>query len=127
MKIKVFVLGNPIVKDDSLPLSLLPALRKKLPEINFITFDPSEELVIENYEKIIIVDTVINSPKVIQFNNLNQWTVSPRVTLHDYDLPLSLGIMKKFGKLKELKIIGVPSSGNKKEILNQIIALLKAI
>ena len=41
---RVLVLGNPLIPEDSLPLKLLPKLRKKFPRIEFVEFDPNEDI-----------------------------------------------------------------------------------
>lgn len=127
MKKKVFVLGNPLVKNDSLPIQILPKLRQRLPDLQFIHIDPTEEYPQKPAQDLIIIDTVLGIKSVTSFNDLNHWYRSPRVTVHDFDLPVSLGLAKKLGKIKSLKVIGVPPKGDKKKIINQIVNLLAAI
>ena len=123
---KVYVLGNPDVDIDSVPLKLLPKLEEKFPEINFIHFDPTEDIDIVD-KHLIIIDTVLSLNKVTQFNDLNQWTISPRISLHDFDLPLFLGLLKKLGKVKKITIIGIPEKGNSKKMLLDVTKFLKDI
>lgn len=120
MKKTVYVLGNPIESLDRAAVSLIPKLKKFFPRINFIHFDPTEELPIGLVKNIIIIDTVIGIEKVMKFDDLNRWKLSPRVTVHDYDLPLSLGILKKLGKIKKVSIIGIPPKEKATKILGDL-------
>jgi len=126
MKKTVYVLGNPLVNIDNLPLKLLPQLKKNYPEFSFIHFDPTEELT-QADRNLIFIDTVIGIKKVTTFNDLNRWSISPRFTVHDFDLPINLKILQKLGKIKKITIIGVPKKGNQKKILKEIKNLLKSI
>ncbi len=40
----IFVFGNPLMERDSLPLQILPGLRKMFPSVEFVELDPSEDL-----------------------------------------------------------------------------------
>ena len=119
MKKNVYVLGNPLVDIDNLPIKLLPKLQKHFPGFSFIHFDPTEELPVNNKE-LIFIDTVLGLKKVTRFNGLNHWTISPRVGVHDFDLPINLHLMQKLGKIKKVVIIGIPEKGNQQRILAQV-------
>lgn len=121
MKRIVYVLGNPLIIIDSLPFKLLPKLRQLCPQFNFEILDPTEELQLADSQDFTCIDTIIGIDKVTVFHDLDFFAYSPRVTVHDYDLPLNLGLMQKLGKLKRITIIGVPAKGNQAKILNEVI------
>lgn len=125
MKKNVYVLGNPVEKSDSLPVKILPRLKKIFPDLNFIYHDPTEEINISDKKELIIIDTVKCLKRVTVFHDINDFLISPRVTVHDYDLPLNLGILKKLGKVKKITIIGIPKKGKEKQILERICFILK--
>lgn len=116
----VYILGNPIVKQDRYTIFLIEELRKLLPRYRFIHIDPTEELVVDHTKQLIFIDTVINVDQVTIFHDLEAFISSPRVSVHDFDLPLSLGLLLKTGKVKKLTIIGIPVKGRKKRILKEI-------
>jgi len=124
MKRNVYVLGNPLVLKDCLPFKLLPHLRKKIPGFNFIHLDPTEEIDLGKNGELIFLDTVIGIKKVTKFNSLNHWTLSPRVSPHDYDLPLQLGLLAKLKKISKVTIIGIPENGKLKDILKEVSFLI---
>lgn len=121
----IFIFGNPDLDFDSLPLKILPSLKAKFPGINFEIKDPNEELDIP--EELIIIDTVEGIGKVQIFDDLEKFTSHPHVSLHDFDLYSQLKYLKKLGKLKEIKIIGIPPTISEKEALKEIIKLLDSL
>lgn len=124
MKKTVYILGNSIEPIDASAVNLIPRLKKSFLHINFIHFDPTEEFSENLTDELILIDTVIGIEKVTKFDNFNQWKISPRVTVHDYDLPIMLGILKKLGKIKKITIIGIPPKGNFQEILKGVKKIL---
>lgn len=120
MKKKVYVLGNPLVDVDSLPIKLLPILQHLCPQFYFEMLDPSEELHLENNQEVIFIDSVVGIDKVTVFNDLSHFIYSPRVTVHDYDLLVNLKLLQKLGRLKKFTIIGVPVKGNLKKIAKDV-------
>ncbi len=124
MKKTVYVLGNPLVNIDSLPIKLLPKFKLLCPQIHFEILDPAEEIQLKHNQDLILIDSVIGIDKVTIFHDLDFFAYSPRVTVHDYDLPINLKLMQKLGKIKKFTIIGVPANGNKQKVLNEIINLL---
>lgn len=127
MKRIVYVLGNPLVKEDRKVFDLLPHLSQELSAIKFEYYDPTEEIDIKDNSDLIILDTGINLKKTVLFRNLKYFELSPRNSVHDYDLPLQLGIMKKLGKIKKIYIIAIPEKGNNSKVLQEVKAILAAI
>ena len=119
----VFIFGNPDLENDSLPIKLIPQLECEFPAISFEVKDPNEEWDIP--EEVMIIDTVINLGEVTVFDDLDSFYVSPRLTMHDFDALANLKYMKKLGKLKKIKIIGVPPDLEQKKALEAIIKILR--
>lgn len=114
----IFIFGNPELADDSLPIRLIPQLQRAFPNISFEIKDPNEEWDIP--EEMTIIDTVIGPKKVTIFDDLDDFDTTPRLTMHDFDALFNLRYMKKLGKLKKIKIIGVPPDLNEKKALESI-------
>jgi hypothetical protein len=102
----VLVLGNPDFEPDSLPLRILPELRKKLPEIDFFHADPNETWDISG--DITVIDTGINLTEPRIFESLDAFEDSPRVSMHDFDALANLKLMQKLGKIGEVRILALP-------------------
>ena len=122
---KIYILGNPLVAADSLPLKLLPKLRTALPDFEFIETDPTENFIPEANS--IIIDTVLGISKVTKFNSIDEFETFRSVTAHDYDLSLHLQLLKKLGKLNSVVIIGIPAKGDLAMIFRRIKQLIVSI
>ena len=122
---KMLVFGNPLVKKDSLPLELLPALEKAFPSIQFIQCDGIED--IEKYGKrLFILDTAegIREPCIISIKDIQRQKV---LSMHDADLGFNLLLLKKVGKIDDAVILAVPMNMEKKAALEKVKALLEKI
>ena len=100
---RIYVLGNILVKEDSFPIKIIPLLKKKFPEHEFIEFDPSENF--PKQEKLTIIDTVTNAKKICLIRDINKIELNNICSLHDFDLGYNLKLMKKFGMVKNVNII----------------------
>ena len=98
----IYVCGNPLVKEDCLPLKILPLLRKKLSSINFVEFEPTEDL--PHKSELVFIDTVINAKDVMVFDNVDKFVETNALSLHDFDLGLNLKMAKK---VKQISIISL--------------------
>lgn len=106
---KIYVFGNPLVEEDSLPLRLIPFLQKEFPKIEFIITDPNENFPPEGEKDLIILDTIrgINKLKIFSLKDIQRLKKSPN-SPHDYDLGMHLLLLKKINKVKSVKTIGIP-------------------
>ena len=119
---KVFVFGNPLIEKDSLPLRILPRLRKRFPQIEFVTADPTELL---HYDQdALILDTAEGIEKVVVLNDISKLDLPKRLSVHDYDLNVDLHLLQKLGKLQNVKIIAVPMEMEEKEALERVSEIL---
>ncbi len=123
---KILVFGNPFLEEDSLPLRILPRLRKEFPKIEFIEIDPSEGL--EKFGKnLIILDSVLGIEKVEVINSIEQLETTKVCSMHDFDLGYNLKILKKLGMLESVKIIGVPGELDEQKCFEGVCGVLKDI
>jgi Ni,Fe-hydrogenase maturation factor len=119
---RVFVLGNPDLAMDSLPIKLLPELREARPDIVFTIQDPNDDW--DTSESFWVIDTVVGLPEITVFNSLDAFQKTPRVSMHDFDALTYLRFLKKLGKLPPITIIGIPSDKTETEVLPTILTLL---
>jgi Ni,Fe-hydrogenase maturation factor len=121
---KVFIAGNKLLKQDSLPLRIFPLLKKEFPEISFEELDPSENLPSDD---LVIIDTVMGIKGVKVFSDLDSFSSNIIYSPHDYDFLFELKLNKKLGKLKKIKIIGVSPDLNAEEAFEKIKNEIKRI
>ncbi len=106
MKNTIYVFGNPDVEMDSLPLRVLSKLQERFPDIEFTVLDPNEEWKIP--EEMTMIDTVVGIKELTVFNDLKHFIEAPRISVHDFDAFFNLIYLQKLGKLKKIKIFGIP-------------------
>lgn len=121
----ILVFGNPDLAVDSLPLRILPDLRKHFPEIVFTEADPNEEWDVEG--SVIALDTVREITKVTCFEDLKHFRAAPRVTGHDFDALSNLRLLQKTDRIHHVKIIGIPPMISENEALEAVSAMLRAM
>ena len=112
----VIVFGNPDLPQDSLPLKLLPELKRRRPDLDIRRLDPNEEWDIP--ADITVIDTVINLKVPRLFDNLDAFVAGPRLTLHDFDAYANLRLMLKIGRIRTVRVIGLPPTVETTSALN---------
>jgi Ni,Fe-hydrogenase maturation factor len=128
---KIYYCGNQLLESDNLPFRLIPKLKKYFPAIDFVHHDPSENLPMELPENklgffdIIIIDTVINTEKVVKISDEKQLSTQAVYSPHDWDLALNLKLLLKLNKLKTFLIIGLPPQGDEEKILGDVAMIIK--
>jgi hypothetical protein len=107
---KIYVLGNEEVEMDRRAIEVAKKL-KNFPGVNWVTINSNEDLPVEKY--LTLIDTVIGLPEVILLSekDIEKLIISPGVTAHDYDLGFQLKYLIKIGKLRKVRIIGLPAEG----------------
>jgi hypothetical protein len=123
----IFVFGNEDLQEDNLPLRILPQLKDKFPEIDFVLKDANEEWEVEKEEEIIVLDTAVGIKEVMIFDNLEKFSKTPRVGMHDFDALTNLRYLQKLGRIKKIKIIAVPQSMSETEAINILNYRLKCL
>ncbi len=121
----IHVFGNPDLEQDSLPLKILPKLKKRFPNVDFIVKDPNEDW--EIFGPLFAIDTVVGIKKITLFNDFSIFERSPRNTMHDFDAYANIALMRKIGKIKEVMMIGIPPSHDQDKALNETNAMLRNI
>ena len=103
---KIYIVGNPLVKDDTVPLKMLPRLRDVFPGVIFEEADPNENFIPDTGS--IIVDTVEGITRPQWFDSIDSFIQTKSVSVHDYDLGFHLLLLRKLHKLTHVRILGVP-------------------
>ena len=130
IQMSIFIFGNPDLAHDSLPLKILPELKKCFPQIKFEVKDPNEEWGAftvsgpEPLEELIIIDTAVGINKVTVFDGLEQFESAPRVSMHDFDALFNLRYLQKLGCVKKVKIIGIPPTISEDEAKLEVAKIL---
>jgi Ni,Fe-hydrogenase maturation factor len=121
----VYVAGNPLVKEDSVPLRIMDKLVESFPSIEFKELEPTDDM--PEDRSLNIIDTVIGVDKVTIIKDIDKIVTGKVYSLHDFDLGFNLKLMKKMGKLDEVHIIGVPAVMDETQAFEGVVKALKRI
>ena len=120
---KIYIFGNPLIKEDSLPLKLVDKLKKEFPSIKFSEFDTVEDLELE--KELNIIDTVKGIKKVELIEDIDKIITDKIYSMHDFDLGYNLKLLKKMKMIGKVRIFGIPSNISEKEAFKQLCKLIK--
>ena len=112
----LYVFGNEYLDEDS----FAKEVAKELDQTNIIYCNTPDVILESEEKKILILDVVKGISKPIIIKDLNKIKTRNIMSLHDLDLGYVLKLMSELGIEKEIKIIGIPQKGNKKEIIEQV-------
>lgn len=124
---RVYVFGNENLDFDNSALSVAENIGDKLPNVIFVPVKPNENLPFDNGGDVIVMDVVegLKDVTVVQDDDLDKITLSPRATTHDFDLGFQLKYLKKLGRLGRVTIVGLPM--REKVNYNRIHSILRKL
>lgn len=119
---KIYLIGNKLDPQDSLPYMLKNTLVSVYPHIRFKEADPNENFIPEN--NAYIMDTVVGIPHVRYFDSLTDFQTIKPVSLHDFDLLFHLKFLLKLKKISNVRIIAIPARISQSEVLAELRELI---
>ena len=122
-KPQIWLFGNIDFEPDKLPLKLAPELIDIFPQFEFVIKDPNETWRMP--DKLIIIDTVLGLKKITTFTSLHDFSDTPRITMHDFDLLTNLKWLAKLKKLPPFLIIGIPPDMLEVDVLKEMKELIQ--
>jgi Ni,Fe-hydrogenase maturation factor len=110
---RIYVFGNEYVAEDKRAIEVARELEDATEDISFVFVKPNEDVPFVNERHVVILDTVqgIQDVVLVAGDGIDGLTLSPRASVHDFDLAFQLRYLKKLGKLGEVTIIGIPQEG----------------
>ncbi len=110
---KVYVFGNKDLPEDSKAVAVAESIGKSNPGVDFVFVKPNEDLPFVDEDEVIIMDTVegIGEVKLLGAEEIDRLILSPRTSVHDFDLGFQLKYLRKLGKLTKVGIVGIPMTG----------------
>src|SRR5215203_966654 len=110
---KVYVFGNEDVSEDSRAIEAVEKLDHAIAGVSFVFVKPNEDVPFVNESYVVILDTVdgIRDVALIEGDETDALILSPRGSVHDFDLAFQLRYLRKLDKLGDVTIIGVPQEG----------------
>ena len=110
---KVYVFGNPDASEDRRAIEVAGRLEGAIADVSFHFVEPNEDVPFVDEKRVVILDTVqgIRDVALIPPGEIDGFVLSPRGTVHDFDLAFQLKYLKKIGRLGEVYVIGLPQEG----------------
>lgn len=110
MKKKVYVFGNEDVKIDAKTFEILEKLRHDFDNLEFVKVMPNADVPFGDEKDVIIFDVVqgIRNIHIFSEKDIDKVQLSPRTSVHDFDLAFQIKYLLKLGKLKKIMIVGIP-------------------
>lgn len=116
---KIYIFGNRDIAVDNTAVKLQKTLKTHieasvLKSLDFVVVKPNQDAPFSDEKSIVIMDVVhgIDRVTLIEGKNVDKVELSPRNSVHDYDLGFQLKYLKKLGKLGNVTIIGLPIHSN---------------
>jgi Ni,Fe-hydrogenase maturation factor len=119
---KVLCFGNRFVRGDNIALKLADSL--KLEGVEFLKCEDLSDLERVN-DDVTIIDTVLGLKDIEVITNIDSLQLSKMYSLHDFDLGFHLKLYKELGKIKSVKIIGIPFRMKLDDVKEEITKLLQ--
>ena len=110
---KVYVFGNEYVAEDRRAIEVARELEGTLDGISFVFVDPNADVPFMDEQRVVILDTVQGARDValVEGGELEGLILSPRGSVHDFDLAFQLRYLKRLGKLGHVTMISIPQEG----------------
>jgi Ni,Fe-hydrogenase maturation factor len=124
----VYVFGNEYVEEDKRAIEVARDLEDTVEGISFVLVDPNEDVPFVDEPRVVVLDTVLGIQEVVvEGEGIEALLLSPRGSVHDFDLAFQLRYLKKLSKLGEITVIGIPQKGKLdylriKSILRKLVA-----
>ena len=125
----IYVFGNEYVAGDKRAIEVARELEGAIEGISFVFVNPNEDVPFVDHRHAVILDTVegIQDVALVEGDRIDGLVLSPRGSVHDFDLAFQLRYLKKLNRLGEVTIIGIPQEGDVdhlriKSILRELVA-----
>ena len=115
----VYVFGNEHVAEDKRAIEVARELQNTVEGVSFIFLGPNEDVPFADEPRVVILDTIqgIQDVALVEEDELDGLLLSPRGSVHDFDLGFQLRYLKKLGKLGKITVIGIPQEGEVDHLL----------
>jgi len=115
----VYVFGNEYVAEDMRAIEVARELQNTVEGVSFIFVGPNADVPFAGELRVFILDTVQGTRDValVEGDEIDTLVLSPRGSVHDFDLAFQLRYLKKLGKLGEVTVIGIPQEGELNHLL----------
>jgi Ni,Fe-hydrogenase maturation factor len=125
MRRTILCFGSEVQGDD-ISFKLCDSLKKD-PDFKFVKCENAIDIMAYvDSDEIIVLDNVKGLKKPWLFRSIEEFKTVESVTTHDIDLGTFLHVLDGMGKLKSVKIIGIPLGSKKSDVLGEMNKILSS-
>jgi Ni,Fe-hydrogenase maturation factor len=109
----VYVFGNEYVAENKRAIEVARALEGAIAGISFVFVSPNEDILFVNERHVVILDTVegLQDVVLVEEDRIDGLILSPRGSMHEFNLAFQLRYLKKLNMLGEVTITSIPQEG----------------
>jgi len=109
----VYVFGNQYVAEDKRAIEVARELEGAIADISFVFVGADEDVLFVNERHVVILDTVegLQDVALVEGDRIDGLILSPRGSVHEFDLAFQLRYLKKLNMLGEVTITSIPQEG----------------
>jgi Ni,Fe-hydrogenase maturation factor len=117
--VNVYVFGNEYLAQDNRAIEVAGELQNNVKGVSFIFVGPNEDVPFADEPRVVILDTVaeIQDVALLEGDEIDKLVLSPRGSVHDFDLAFQLRYLRKLDKLGRVTVIGIPQEGEVDHLL----------
>src|SRR5215208_1472300 len=110
---KFYVFGNKDVPEDKKAIVVAERMEGAIEGVSLVFVGPNEDVPFlgERHAFIFQAEDGIRDVALIEGDEIDAFVLSPRGTVHDFDLAFQLRYLRKLDKLGRITVIGVPQQG----------------
>ncbi|HII72212.1 TPA: hypothetical protein HA265_05650 [Candidatus Woesearchaeota archaeon] len=123
--IYILCFGNPYIESDSLALQVADHFQHHpIKDVEFVKCIAPDEVFNYVDKDFYILDVVQGIKEVTMIDDIDVLANEPKATAHDFDLGFFLRMMKEMGRLKKVRIIGIPMGKKVEGLKEKIVELI---
>jgi Ni,Fe-hydrogenase maturation factor len=109
----VYVFVNEYVAEDKRAIEVARELEGAIAVISFVFVSLNEDVLFVNERHVVILDTVegLQDIALVEGDQIDGLILSPRGSVHEFDLAFQLRYLKKLNMLGEVTITSIPQEG----------------
>jgi len=115
----VYVFGDEYVAEDIRAIEVARELQNTVEDVSLFFVNPNEDVPFADEPRVVILDTIqgIQDVALVEGDAIDGLLLSPRGSVHDFDLAFQLRYLKKLGKLGTVTVIGIPQEAEVDHLL----------
>lgn len=122
----ILYFGNELVPEDKIAIDVVEEVSKRLKDIKIVHCKSPEDVTrYKDYDEVFIVDVSPDVDEVVVVEDISALKKREIFSLHDFDLNFFLRLMDKLDILRDIRIIALPTSGDRDMLAEKLYKTIK--